>query len=275
MKKIATQTCLAFLTALGLMWGGGIARAEFQGQTLSDVVAVSFLPGWRLDNGNHMAAIRIDLAPGWKTYWRAPGEGGVPTVIHLDETAAVRDVTIHWPRPDVFVINGMRSIGYKNSVILPLEFSLGATGEIAIAGRVDMGVCLDVCIPITLDLSGHLAVTTQRNAAIAAALADRPLSAAEAGAGIARCQLTPVSDGLRVSVTIVMPTTGDLETVVIEHRDPGMWVSDTMTRRDGASVSATADIVPPHHGAFALNRRDLRFSVIGSRMAVEVEGCQG
>ena len=273
--KIAAQRCFALLVALGLFWGAGPARAEFQWQSVADVVTVSFLPGWRLADGNHMAAIRIDLAPGWKTYWRAPGEGGVPTVIRLDETTAVRDVVIHWPRPDVFVINGMRSIGYKDSVILPLEFVLSAAGEIAIAGRVDMGVCLDVCIPITLDLSGSLPVATQRSAAIVAALGDRPLTATEAGASTARCQLTPISDGLRVNVSISLPVTGDLETVVIEHRDTGMWVSETTTRRDGMTVSATADIVPPHHGAFALNRRDLRFSVIGSQMAVELDGCQG
>ena len=273
--KIAAQRYLALLVALGLFWGAGAARAEFQGQSVADVVTVSFLPGWRLADGNHMAAIRIDLAPGWKTYLRAPGEGGVPTLIQLDENGAVRDVVIHWPRPDVFVINGMRSIGYKDSVILPLEFVLGAAGEVAIAGRVDMGVCLDVCIPVTLDLTGRLPTATQRSAAIVAALADRPLTAAEAGAGTARCQLTPISDVLRVTVTIALPMTGNLETVVIEHRDPGMWVSETMTRRDGMTISATADIVPPHHGAFALNRRDLRFSVIGAQMAVELEGCQG
>jgi len=193
--KIAAQRCFALLVALGLFWGTGPARAEFQWQSVADVVTVSFLPGWRLADGNHMAAIRIDLAPGWKTYWRAPGEGGVPTVIRLDETTAVRDVVIHWPRPDVFVINGMRSIGYKDSVILPLEFVLSAAGEIVIAGRVDMGVCLDVCIPITLDLSGSLPVATQRSAAIVAALGDRPLTATEAGASTARCQLTPISDG--------------------------------------------------------------------------------
>ncbi|WP_439136884.1 protein-disulfide reductase DsbD domain-containing protein [Roseicyclus sp.] len=273
--RIAAKRYFAVLATLSLLWGGNAARAEFQGQSVSDVVAVSFLSGWRLADGNHMAAIRIDLAPGWKTYWRAPGEGGVPTLIHLDETRDVRDVVIHWPRPDVFVVNGMRSIGYKDSVVLPLEFALDAPGEIAIAGRVDMGVCLDVCIPITLNLSGGLPTGTQRDAAIVAALTDRPLTAAEAGAGTARCQLTPISDGLRVSVSIALPETGALETVVIEHRDPGMWVSETVTRREGTTVSATADIVPPHHGAFALNRRDLRFSVIGSRMAVELDGCQG
>lgn len=264
---------LSLMIALCLLWGGGAARAQYQGQSLTDVVTVTFLPGWRLADGNHMAGIRIDLAPGWKTYWRAPGEGGVPTVIHLDASHDYGDVAIHWPRPDVFMVNGMRSIGYHDRVILPLEFRLAKPGEIAISGQVEMGVCLDVCIPVTLGLTGSLPATAARDPAIAAALADRPLTAAEAGAGALECSLRPISDGLQISVVGRLPAMGDLETMVIEHRDPGMWVSDTITRRDGGQITATADIVPPHHGAFALNRADLRATVIGAGMAVEFEGC--
>ena len=43
-----------------------------------DVVQIEVLPGWQTASGTQMAAIRLTLAPGWKTYWRAPGEGGIP-----------------------------------------------------------------------------------------------------------------------------------------------------------------------------------------------------
>ncbi|MCB1329838.1 MAG: hypothetical protein KDK28_10515, partial [Maritimibacter sp.] len=39
---------------------------------------VDVLPGWRQADGTHMAALRITLDEGWKTYWRAPGEAGIP-----------------------------------------------------------------------------------------------------------------------------------------------------------------------------------------------------
>jgi hypothetical protein len=52
-------------------------------------------------------------------------------------------------------------------------------------------------------------------------------------------------------------------------------VSDAATRRNGQTIRATADIVPPDHGPFALNRSDLRITVIGSRMAIELDGCTG
>ncbi|MEO0999402.1 MAG: hypothetical protein AAFW69_02170, partial [Pseudomonadota bacterium] len=40
--------------------------------------AAELLPGWVEEDGSLIAALSIDLAPGWKTYWRAPGEGGLP-----------------------------------------------------------------------------------------------------------------------------------------------------------------------------------------------------
>jgi DsbC/DsbD-like thiol-disulfide interchange protein len=251
------------------------AFAQFEGRSADDVVQVSFLPGWRLPNGNHMAGLRIALAPGWKTYWRAPGEGGVPTVLRLTEAQGVTGMAIHWPRPEVFFTNGMRSIGYRDDVVLPVEFVLNEDGVIEIAGRVDMGVCLDVCMPITLDLDGVLPPVTDRVSEIGLALSNRPMTATEAGAGRATCSIEPIADGLRVTVSAPVPATGNDETVVVEHRDPEIWVSEAMTRREGGMIRGTVDVVPADSGPFALVRSDLRVTVIGSRMAVELDGCTG
>ena len=265
---ILILACMAGLAALP-------ARAQFQGQTADDVVQLSFVPGWRLPNGNHMAGIRITLAPGWKTYWRAPGEGGMPTVLHLSEAEGLTGMSIHWPRPDVFFTNGMRAIGYRNDVVLPVEFALSESGTVEVAGRVEMGVCRDVCMPVTIDLEGLLPPVTERVREIGMALSDRPLTAAEAGAGHATCAMEPISDGLRVTVSVPMPPTGTDETVVVEHRDPQIWISEAVTRREGTTLQGTVDVVPADRGPFALNRADLRITVIGSRMAVELDGCTG
>ena len=265
---VALFTCLATVA-------GGPAIAQFEGRTAADVVQVSFMPGWRLPNGNHMAAIHIALAPGWKTYWRAPGEGGVPTIITLSEADGVNGMAIHWPRPQVFFANGIRSIGYVDDVVLPVEFALNEAGEVEIAGVVELGVCRDVCMPVTLDLEGLLPPVTDRVREIGLALSDRPLTASEAGAGRATCAVEPIADGLRVTVTVDLPRTGNDETLVLEHRHPDIWVSESVTRREGGTVRAVADVVPPDHGPFALNRSDLRITVVGSQMAVELDGCTG
>ncbi len=258
--------------ALGLLTA---LPASAQYFSADEVVEVSLLPGYRLDGDRHMAAIRIRLAPGWKTYWRAPGEGGVPTVLRLTEAHGVDGMAIHWPRPSVFFTNGLRSIGYEGDVILPLEFALSTSGEAAVSGHLNLGVCLDVCMPISVDLAGILPDQSARDGAIAAALSDRPLSAAEAGAGAITCAVEPISDGLRVTVRAEVPDAGNDETLVVEHRDPMIWVSEAMTERQGNWITAVADVVPADHGPFAMNRSDLRITLIGSRMAVELADCTG
>jgi len=276
MLQTVKTTLTGALTAATLTLGATApAEAEFMGRSADDVVQVSLMQGWRLSETRHMAAIRIDLAPGWKTYWRAPGEGGVPTELRLTQGEGITGMAIHWPRPEVFFANGMRSIGYRDDVILPLEFAVSDSGEIEIEGRLDLGVCLDVCMPITLDLAGLLPDLDTRDTAIGSALSDRPLTAGEAGAGHATCAVQPIADGLQVTVTTTLPPVGNDETVVVEHADPMIWVSEASTRREGNRVIAVADVVPPDAGPFALNRSDLRITVIGSRMAVELDDCTG
>jgi DsbC/DsbD-like thiol-disulfide interchange protein len=113
MLKALTTTCLAALTSAAVILTPAPAAAQFEGRSADEVVEVSLIEGWRMENGRHMAGIRIALAPGWKTYWRAPGEGGVPTVLRLRSAEGIDGMAIHWPRPEVFFTNGIRSIGYQ------------------------------------------------------------------------------------------------------------------------------------------------------------------
>ncbi|OAN76651.1 hypothetical protein A8B78_03445 [Jannaschia sp. EhC01] len=266
MTRLLSAAALAMLTAL---------PASAQYFSADQVVEVSLMPGYRLDGDRHMAAIRIRLAPGWKTYWRAPGDGGVPTVLRLTQADGVSGMAIHWPRPRVFFTNGLRAIGYDGDVILPVEFALDADGTAQIAGRLDLGVCQDVCMPISVDLAGALPDVQTRDGAIAAALSDRPYTAEEVGAGAVTCAIEPIADGLRVTVRAQVPDTGNDEALVVEHRDPMIWVSEATAERQGGWITGVADVIPADHGPFAMNRGDLRITVIGSRMAVELNRCTG
>jgi DsbC/DsbD-like thiol-disulfide interchange protein len=129
MLKTLTTTCLAALTGAALGLAAAPANAQFEGRSVDEVVQVSLIEGWRMENGRHMAGIRIALAPGWKTYWRAPGEGGVPTVLRLRSAEGIDGMAIHWPRPEVFFTNGIRSIGYQDDVVLPVEFAVPRTAH--------------------------------------------------------------------------------------------------------------------------------------------------
>ena len=70
--------------------------------------------GWQMQNGHHMAGLSLQLAPDWKTYWRAPGEAGIPPLFDWSGSTNVQSVRVHWPSPVVFHLNGMQTIGYHD-----------------------------------------------------------------------------------------------------------------------------------------------------------------
>ncbi len=86
-----------------------------------EVISADLLPGWQMQNGHHMAAIELSLAPRWKTYWRSPGDAGIPPLFDWSGSQNVKSVRVLWPSPTVFHTNGLRTIGYHDQVILPIE----------------------------------------------------------------------------------------------------------------------------------------------------------
>ncbi|MCF6314756.1 MAG: hypothetical protein L3J30_00400 [Marinosulfonomonas sp.] len=248
------------------------------GAALPDnVMELSVLQGWRTASGTHMAALRIQLQPGWKTYWRAPGDGGIPPQFNWSGSKNIGSVQFHWPRPKVTYINDLRIIGYSDEVIIPIEFSPRKAGQpLTLKGRVDLGICNDICIPLSMKFSASLpAGNTKPDPMIRTALKLAPMPAKKAGVSTVTCTIEPISDGLRVTATINMPSTGSGEITVIEAPDPSIWVTGATTKRNGSTLTATTEMVPPSNAPFMLDRSKIRITVIGSNRTVDILGCTG
>jgi len=250
------------------------ANATAQSLRAGDVVQGEILSGWRTPEGTHMAALHLRLADGWKTYWRAPGDAGIPPRFDWAGSDNIAAVRFHWPRPEVFEQMGMRSIGYMEELVLPMEFTLRNDGLPAtVVATVEIGVCETICIPVTLHLNGDLAHAGDQDARITAALARRPQSARAAGLAGADCTVDPISDGLRVTARLDMPRIGRDEVTIFELSDKSIWVSDATSLREGDRLTASADFVPGGGAPFALDRSDLRITILGDDRAAEVQGC--
>lgn len=243
---------------------------------MSGIVSAELMPGWRTPSGTHMAALRLRLADRWKTYWRAPGEAGIPPAFDWSGSENLRSVAYHWPEPHVFDLNGLRTVGYTQELVLPIEITPEHPGQpIRIAAEVELGVCKDICVPVSLRLDSVLANGGKPDPAIRAALADVPRPAREAGLSAIRCEVAPLSDGLRVTARMELPALGGREFVVFEPRDPSIWVGETVIERNGRSLVAAADFVPPSGAPFALDRSGIRITLMGESGAVELQGCPG
>lgn len=242
--------------------------------TQDEVLSAEILPGWQMQNGHHMAGLSLRLAPEWKTYWRSPGDAGIPPLFDWSGSQNVRSVQVHWPSPVVFHSNGMQTIGYHEGVVLPLEVVPVDPGQpIVLAMQVDLGVCNKICMPAAVVMRAELATPGQPDAAISAALKSVPKSAGEAGLRAISCVVEPIADGLRLTATLDLPQKGAAETVVFETADRSVWVAEAQTRRDGARLVSQTDLVASSGAPFALDRSGVTVTVLAEGRATQIDGC--
>ncbi len=236
---------------------------------------VEILPGWRTEAGTHMAALRVTLDEGWKTYWRAPGEAGLPPQFDWSASSNIAAITPHWPVPEAFLSSGMMTLGYHDELILPLEIlPVDPAAEIALNGDLAMGICENICVPLQREVAAVLDRAEEApDPRILLALERQPESAEAAGLVSARCEVTPIKDGLTVTAHFVLPALGGEEMAVIEAADPSVWVSSVTTSRDGGELVAVADLVPADAKPFDLDTGTLRFTVMDEARAVDILGC--
>ena len=250
-----------------------ISATAPRAQGLEDVVRVDILPGWTTASGSRMAGIAISLAPGWKTYWRAPGDAGIPPMLSYAGSENIGAVRMQWPVPEVFHQNGMRSIGYSGQVILPLEISRSGAGEMRLAGELSIGVCRDICVPVYLEFDAALPEGGARDARIVAALVDRPLAASEAGVRRADCAVAASERGIELTAEVELPGLTGAEEVVIEAGDPQVWVSEPEMTRRGDVLTARVQMSRVSGSGFAVDRSEVRITILGRDRAVDIRGC--
>jgi DsbC/DsbD-like thiol-disulfide interchange protein len=121
--------------------------------------------------------VEIKLKPGWKTYWRYPGDSGVPPVLDFSKSQNVERVTVLYPAPTRFPDGaGGHSIGYKGDLILPLHVVAKNGGEpVLLRLKLDYAVCEKLCVPAQANLELALTgVASVQDAAVAAAEARVP-----------------------------------------------------------------------------------------------------
>lgn len=264
MKLILSSACLALLCTPALA----------QSTAYADNLEATLHSGWQTDNGGHMAGLQLSLAPGWKTYWRSPGEAGIPPLFHWSGSENVKSVRVHWPRPVVFLTNGLQSIGYHDDVTLPLEVTAIDPGKpVVLRAHVELGICRDICLPAMIELSSLLTAPGASNTYIKTALEARPASADTAGLTSIACTIDPIADGLKITAVMLMPALGTFETVAFESGQPDIWVAEAITTRTGGTLTSVTEMVAPTGTPFALDRSQITLTVIANDNAIEIRGC--
>lgn len=266
----------ASLAALALALAPQLATAQSALPTsMDDLVQVEILDGGVASDGSYIGALRLTLQEGWKTYWRAPGEAGIPPRFTWRGSRNVGEMSMTWPAPEVFSTSGYQTIGYHDQLVLPIRITPEKPGRpVRLKGRMELGICKDVCVPSELSFDHQLDSSATRNPAIVAALASRPYSAREAGVSASTCRLRPTKYGIEVEARITMPSAGGTEVAVIESGSPHVFAGATTTSRSGRTLVAKSELLPARAGSLpAVDRSQLRITILGQNHAVDISGC--
>jgi len=136
----------------------------------------------------------LELGEDWKTYWRSPGEVGIPPEIDWATSENVASVDFLWPAPKRFTAFGIENFGYADRVVFPLQIQLERPGEpVTLNASVSLLTCSIVCVPQDFDLTLSLGAGSGTGSGI-----DRP-SAALIAKYVARVPVTEIDAGIDVA----------------------------------------------------------------------------
>jgi DsbC/DsbD-like thiol-disulfide interchange protein len=218
------------------------------------------------------AGIELRLGNGWKTYWRYPGDSGVPPRFDFSKSTNVKSVAVRWPAPHRFTDENGASIGYKNSVMLPLDIvPADPTRPVTLRLTLEYAVCEKLCISAAGSATLTVPTPSSFDRALAAAEAHVPRGATLGGnSPLAVRSVVHELGSSRVVVEVAAPDGAPLDLFVegptedwalplpepVKNAAPG-------TRR----FSFELDGLPP--GASAAGAT-LRFTLISGDNAIEV-----
>lgn len=125
------------------------ARSDWD---VSDFSRVRLLlsPATQTGAGNRVdGGVEIQLEPGWHTYWRVPGDAGVPPQFDFSGSQNIADVTVHYPVPERYDDGASISVVYKDRVVFPLTIEPADPKlPVTLAMGLFYGACAEVCIPV-------------------------------------------------------------------------------------------------------------------------------
>ncbi|MBB3965443.1 DsbC/DsbD-like thiol-disulfide interchange protein [Rhizobium metallidurans] len=195
------------------------------------------------DNGKIRAGLQIEPNAGWITYWREPGNTGIPPQIVIAPGTGVTLDKISYPIPKHIKSDEIDDVGYDAPVTLPLTLS-AKSGVTEIKAQAFIGICKDICVPFQADLTVALPAAGQsqpQEEAILDAAEARLPEASSSEFKVTEHTLSPDRTELKLDITL--PDIGDTTPDVIVAGPSGyVFTKQLMSKRDGTALTTTVAI---------------------------------
>jgi DsbC/DsbD-like thiol-disulfide interchange protein len=269
--------CAALMAVAAILAAGGAAfaaEATAAAWTASTNSKVRLVAGTTNDGGGLalLAGIQLRMDEGWKTYWRNPGDSGVPPSFDWTGSKNLKSAEVLFPAPHRFDDAGGTAIGYGGDVLFPVRLTPERDGEpIEIKLAFSYGLCKDLCIPNEVSLSLALPADAGKGEALLldAALAQVPKPA--------RAGLLPAVKGVEVNLD------GDAPGLVFDAVfPPGATGTDLLIDGGDVFVPAPKSLGAPLEGrerfavtfatpaeAAAIKGKTLRLTLVSDQGSTE------
>lgn len=200
MRAIMRQFLLSALVVLSFV--GPLRAGETAWQDVAPGVSMRLVTtGEVAPDGRMLIGLEIDMPETTKTYWRIPGETGIPTELDISGSQGVRTHRVLWPYPTVETRDGYVDYVYYGPVVLPVELTVeGPSPHLELQAL--LGICSDICIPVTAAFSLSLAGGRDPGNALRLrqAVALTPAEWTDAGPPLGEVRYDPVAKGLSVEI---------------------------------------------------------------------------
>jgi len=275
MDGIHRSICAALAACGVVMLLGTPARAADASAWGQDSrSAIRLIAGANTNGATQLrAGIEIKLQPGWKTYWRYPGDSGVPPRFDFSGSENLGAAKVLYPAPHLFTDETGNSLGYKDGVIFPVQVLPRQPGKpVHLRVKLDYAVCEKLCIPaegraeLIVDIGG-----SAQDAALTAAEArvPKPVTAAAAGLTVRRVNNAP-----KPLIAVELAAGADQPVALFVEGPTSEWALPIPMPAQGAPAGHRhfgfeLDGLPP--GFDSKGRFELTFTVVEGEHAIEVK----
>jgi len=219
--------------------------------------------------------LQFRLEPGWKIYWRSPGDAGFPPDVDWSKSRNLDRLSIAWPVPQRFSVLGFETLGYKDEVVLPLRVGVAMPGQpVHVKVAVRYLTCAEICVPqqatLTLNLpQGPVKASAQANL-LAQFNAQVPREGASHGLAMDRAAVSPRGEDLILRVHAEAAVSFDAPDLLVEGPEGTYFLRPDVSLSDDGKM-ATLTLEGGGIAAEKLDGKTLRFTLVDGNRSMERE----
>ncbi len=211
-----------------------------------------------IENGAYRAALELDLPEGWHTYWRNPGDAGIPPIFDVASSANLKDFGVAYPVPKRYTDGTGTSMIYEGRLLLPIRAVPERPDKpLTLSVHVLYGLCAEICVPAEADatvlLDPDAPADPEANAAISAFEARVPTIADDGRVVVDRLHFDATT--ARGNVEVSVPDDGRLVDLFVTG--PAKWYA-----------------APPEPVGVEAGRRRFTIALEGPSKAAGVDGVE-